>query len=40
MYVKINNILYIKFIKKNKKMQRVFQSRKERDYKYIMFDNM
>lgn len=40
MYAKINNIPYIKPIKKNKKMQRAFQSRKERDHKYIMFDNM
>lgn len=42
MYAKINNIPYIKPIKKkpNKQMQKAFQKRKERDYKYIMFDNM
>lgn len=41
MYAKINNIPYIKPIKKkpNKQMQKAFQKRKERDYKYIMFDN-
>lgn len=41
MYAKINNIPYKKPIKKpNKQMQKAFQKRKERDYKYIMFDNM